>query len=80
MRPRHTNKHIEAAVQYAESLGWTVRVGQGHWGYLYCPFAARGGCWVRVDSTPRNPENYAKTLIRKINNCQHRPAGQGEEE
>ena len=24
MRPRHPNKHIEEAIQYAESLGWRV--------------------------------------------------------
>lgn len=33
MRPRHPNKHIEAAVQYAESLGWRFIKGHGHrWG------------------------------------------------
>ncbi len=37
-RPRHPNKHIEAAVQYAESLGWRVESRVGMLG---------GGCFVR---------------------------------
>ena len=68
-RPRHTNKHVDAAVSHAESLGWRVLPGRGHWGYLYCPFAAQDGCKVRVDGTPKNPENHAKKLRRAIANC-----------
>jgi hypothetical protein len=34
-RPRHPNKEIEAAVQYAEVNGWTCTVLGGHaWGIL----------------------------------------------
>jgi hypothetical protein len=72
MRPRHPNKHIEAAVQYAESLGWRLIKGQGHrWGVLYCPHAERGGCKVPVYSTPRVPENHAKDIRRSVNGCPH---------
>jgi hypothetical protein len=73
-RPRHPNKEIEAAVQHAEDLGWRVFVGGSHrWGHLYCPHAARNGCKIGVDSTPKNPEGHARRLLREINHCTHPP-------
>lgn len=69
-RPRHPNKEIEAAIRYAESLGWTVEVSNAHaWGYLQCPTRRRGACNVPVWSTPRNREEFARRLIRKIKAC-----------
>lgn len=71
-RPRHPNKEIEAAVQYAESLGWRFRKGHGHlWAKLLCPFVGSEGCQVRVDSTPRNSENQAKRIRREVLPCPH---------
>jgi hypothetical protein len=71
-RPRHPDKHIESAVQYAESLGWRVRMASGHaWGHLYCPLEAREGCRLSVWSTPKNAENHARHLRRDIDNCPH---------
>lgn len=52
-RPRHPDKHIEKAIQYAEQLGWTVEMSNGHaWGRLFCPHHFRDGCKVTVNSTP----------------------------
>jgi hypothetical protein len=83
-RPRHQNKEIEAAVRWAESLGWRFIKGRGHvWGILLCPAALRAGCRVRVDSTPRDPENHANDLRRRIGRCPHqsgRAVRSGEEE
>lgn len=76
----HPNKHIEAVVKHAESIGWRVLAGRGHWGYLYCPFVAREGCKLRVDSTSKNPENYAKGLLREIAKCPHRDDASGQKE
>jgi hypothetical protein len=71
-RPRHPNKEIEEAVQTAEALGWRVFVGGSHrWGFLYCPEETRAGCKVGVDSTPQNPENHARRILRQINACPH---------
>lgn len=71
-RPRHKNKHIEAAVRYAESLGWTFKKCKGHaWGSLYCPGATRQSCLIYIYSTPRVPENHARQIRREIDLCPH---------
>lgn len=71
-RPRHPNKHIERAVQYAESLGWQVRMSNQHaWGRLFCPHSTREGCIISVWSTPHNPENHARHLRRDVDACPH---------
>lgn len=75
-RRRHPKKAVEAVVQYAESLGWRVRLGSGHvWAQLLCPAADRSGCIVRVFSTPENAENHAMIVKRKIDSCPHRSDG-----
>ncbi|MCY2987076.1 MAG: hypothetical protein NTY19_04310 [Planctomycetota bacterium] len=72
-RPRHPNKHIEGAVQYAEDQGWRVEISSGHaWGHLYCPHATREGCITSVWSTPRCPENHARQIRRDVDRCAHR--------
>ena len=69
-RPRHPDKDIEAAVAYAEALGWTFRK-QGHWGRLYCAQADRDGCQVGVNGTPRNCGDHARQIRRAIDRCPH---------
>ena len=55
-RPRHPDKHIEKAVKYAESLGWRVKMSEGHaWGHISCPAGTRDGCQFAVFSTPAIP-------------------------
>ena len=71
-RSRHPNKEIEAALNYAESLGWRVEKakGKGHaWGRMYCRFANRRGCKMSVWSTPGVPEDHAERIVKKVNNC-----------
>lgn len=70
-RPSHPNKHIEAAVAYAESKGWRVIISEkGHcWGTLLCPLQTRDGCRMSVNSTPKNPENHANQIRRKVDKC-----------
>jgi len=71
-RPSHPNKHIEAAVAYAELNGWRVTISGGHaWAKLYCAFADREGCIISVWSTPRNAENHARAIIRAVDRCPH---------
>lgn len=71
-RPRHPDKHVEAAVSYAESVGWTVEISNGHaWGRMYCPASLRGGCIISVWSTPKNPFNHARRIRRDVDMCPH---------
>lgn len=71
-RKPHPNKHIEGAVQYAESKGWIFRKGSSHaWGVLKCPHGEREGCQVSVYSTPRVPENHAKHIRNAVDKCNH---------
>lgn len=73
-RPRHPDKHIEAAVQYAESRGWRVQVSNGHaWGRLFCPDGTPAGCIISVWSTPRKPQNHARHIRREVDRCPHAP-------
>ena len=71
-RPEHPNKEIEAAVAYAESIGWRFVKTKGHgWGRLLCTKHDRDGCMVSVWSTPKNPENHAKAVRRVVDRCPH---------
>jgi hypothetical protein len=75
MRPRHPDKHIEAAVRHAESLGWRVEMSNGHaWGFLLCPERSREGCSIAVFSTPKVPEHHARHILKRVDRCTH---GQG---
>lgn len=40
-------------------------------GRLLCPETSRFGCQISIWSTPRNPENHAKQIIRTIKKCEH---------
>ena len=69
---RHPNKEIQAALRFAKSKGWTViQSARGHcWGIIRCAHG-RGGCQKSVWSTPRNPQNHAKSIRRFVNHCPH---------
>ena len=73
-RSRHPDKHIEAAIVYAESLGWRVEKSSARahsWGKLLCPLTTRDGCRVLVWSTPRDCENHARHITQKVDQCEH---------
>jgi len=68
-RKRHPNKHIEAAIRYAEDHGWRfVKSKKGHsYGAVLCPNACQ--CREQVSSTPRVPEANAKDIRRAVDKC-----------
>jgi len=71
-KPRHPNKNIEEAIQYAESKGWHYfKTGDSShaWGRLLC--RKRGGCCMSIWSTPKVEENHAKQIRRNVNKCSH---------
>ena len=73
-RSRHSNSHIERAIQIAEELGWRLEMCSGHahaWGRLYCPRSTREGCIISIWSTPRVPENHARQIRQKVDSCPH---------
>ena len=70
----HKDKHIRAAVDYALEHGWRLVLAgpRAHiWGTLYCPHQGRDGCFRRVFSTPRVPENHARWLRSGVDHCPH---------
>ncbi len=70
----HPNKHIRAAIEYAQSRGWRFKKAgpRAHaWGRLYCPHGQRGGGMKSVWGTPQSPEQHARALRRAVDNCSH---------
>lgn len=70
----HPNKHIREAIKYAQGKGWRLQKAgpRAHiWGQLFCQHARRGGCIVRIFSTPRNPENHARRIREAVDDCPH---------
>jgi hypothetical protein len=70
-RPSHPKKEVEAALHHAEEC--------------YCPSNladCRCGefCITSIWSTPKNPGNHARALLRVVNNCtahRHLPRADG---
>ena len=75
--PKHQDKDIQNALEYAEGMGWRIvpSGGSSHaWGKLLCPFndsACRCGefCISSIWSTPKNPTNHARQIRRIVNRC-----------
>lgn len=69
---KHPNKHIRQAIDQALAGGWRLTKSTGHvWGQLWCPEGSRDGCVIRVFSTPRNPEDHAKSIRHRVERCPH---------
>lgn len=71
---KHSNKEVRAAIKYAIAQGWEFDERNGHaFGILNCPTnkGCRGGhyCTLSVWSTPKSPENHAKSIMSAINKC-----------
>jgi hypothetical protein len=76
--PRHPNKHIQAAIEYAVARDWRVQKAAGHahiWGFIMCPLEARTGCRYNIHSTPRVPEHHADRIRRYVDACPHSHVG-----
>lgn len=79
-RPRHSDRHIEAALRHAEASGWRVEASGAHahsWGRMFCPHNrddCRCGefCITGIWSTPRDPEIHARQIRRVVDGCIHR--------
>ncbi|MFK3660303.1 hypothetical protein ACI2I2_07220 [Scandinavium sp. NPDC088450] len=68
----HPDKHIRAAIRYAESKGWHFTFGgkSSHcYGRLMCGIPWHREHMMSVWSTPGNPQNHAYQIIRKVDSC-----------
>ena len=66
----HPNKHIQAASAYAISQGWLFRASNGHaFGRLQCALPQHREHMMSIWSTPKNPEQHAKQIRRKVDEC-----------
>lgn len=78
-RRKHPSKEIENALRELEALGWMVEEAKGRsahsWGFVLCPrnmqSDCRSGVFCRMSiwSTPTNPQNHARELLRKAEGC-----------
>ena len=67
----HPNKEISEAIEYAITHGWHI-VPSGKSSHAYCRLRCDFGHsqhQMSIWSTPRSPENHAKQIIRKVNEC-----------
>lgn len=67
----HPNKEIRAALESAKAAGWTVKKSgsRAHaWDTIRCGHG-HTSCWMAVYSTPRNPQNHAKQIRKKVAAC-----------
>ncbi len=74
-RNKHPNKEIQAAISFAQENGWRYKEAgkSAHaWGRLLCPLTDREGCSMSIWSTPRDADNHAKQIRRKVNSCPHK--------
>jgi hypothetical protein len=82
-RDRHPDKDIEAAIRYAEALGWRFRKAGGHaFGRLLCPWNdadCRCGefCQISVWSTPRSAWAHAAQIRRAVDGCMRAQDAEG---
>jgi len=68
---RHPNKHIREAIAYAEENGWE-QVATGKSAHAFCRLRCLAGHaehLISVWGTPRNHENHARQIRRKVDQC-----------
>ena len=68
---KHPNKHVRAALKYAQTKEWTVKKSgpRAHaWGIIHCSFG-HSECWMSIYSTPKSPENHARNIKKTVDRC-----------
>ena len=75
LRRKHPDKDIEAAIIEIESMGWQVKMSKGHsFAIAKCPYNdgnCRDGkyCRFSIWSTPRNPGNHVRNILKNVKKC-----------
>ena len=68
----HPDKHIREAMRYAEARGWVFTFGgnSSHcYGRLKCGNPGHREHMMSIWCTPKNPQNHAYQIIRKVDSC-----------
>ncbi|WAT01628.1 hypothetical protein O1V66_02355 [Rouxiella chamberiensis] len=68
----HPNKHIQSALDYAVKQGWIiVKAGKSSHTFckIRCGISGHTEHMKSIWSTPRNPENFARQIRQKIDDC-----------
>ena len=69
---KHPNKEIQKALDYAVANGWMiVKAGDSAHAFcrIKCGIAGHTEHMHSIWSTPKNPENFAKSIIRSVKKC-----------
>ena len=73
LRSKHPEERSRGRARDAESEGFRVETGRGHWGVMYCPGEEIDRCpapfWIW--STPANATKHAKQIRRYVARCPH---------
>jgi hypothetical protein len=68
---KHPNKHIREAIKLAVANGWEM-VDTGKSAHAFCRLRCVAGHTehqMSIWSTPKNPENHAKQILHKVQQC-----------
>ncbi|MCX8957861.1 hypothetical protein EHW66_07445 [Erwinia psidii] len=72
MSRKHRNRQIQQAIEFAMEHGWILIVAgkSAHcFAKLRCGVAGHLEHTISIWSTPGNPENHAKQIVRKVRQC-----------
>ncbi|HNC04454.1 MAG: hypothetical protein H6996_07070 [Moraxellaceae bacterium] len=68
---KHPNKHIREAIKHAMANGWEI-VDAGKSAHAFCRLRCVAGHTehqMSIWSTPKSPENHAKQILHKVQQC-----------
>lgn len=68
---KHPNKHIREAIKLAIANGWEM-VDTGKSAHAFCRLRCVAGHTehqMSIWSTPKHPENHAKQILHKVQQC-----------
>lgn len=64
----HQHKVINAVIEELLAKGWEI-LEKGHRYRMHCPHHK---VYIRIDSTPKNPEGHARRMRREAARCPDR--------
>ena len=68
---KHPNKQLREAIKHAMANGWEIAEA-GKSAHAFCRVRCAGGHTehqMSIWSTPKSPENHAKQILHKVQQC-----------